>query len=230
MDGEATLPRLERANLGEEAYRVLRDHIFSYRFAGGERLDLPSIGRQLGISRTPLKAALDRLASEGLVKTVPRRGTYVAIPSLETIENAFGVREVLETYAVARSVECMTEGQLERLARTVKAMLRTIKIEDHAPIYLSYAELDYDFHALIVEAANNDVLTELWGRVHARVQIARVRYGRGDRKLDLITREHQGILAACQARDVKTTEALVREHIRRAKASLQVDLQNLDGS
>ncbi len=77
MDDKVTLPNLARANLGEEAYRVLRDHIFGDRFTGGQRLDLPLIGHQLGISRTPLKVAVDRLASEGFVEVVPRRGAYV---------------------------------------------------------------------------------------------------------------------------------------------------------
>lgn len=227
MDDKVTLPNLARANLGEEAYRVLRDHIFGDRFTGGQRLDLPSIGHQLGISRTPLKVAVDRLASEGLVEVVPRRGTYVKALSLEAIDNAFSVREVLEVYAVTSSVECMTDGQLDRLAQIVKAMLR-IKVGDHASIYLSYVGLDYDFHTLIVESANNDVLTELCGRVLARVQIARVRYRRDGINLDLLTKEHQNILAAFQARDVKTAQALVREHVRRARESMSADRQNMD--
>ena len=230
MDDKTTLPNLARANLGEEAYRVLRDRIFSRQFACGERLDLPSIENQLGISRTPLKAALDRLASEGLVEIVPRRGTYVTTPTPDGIENAFSVRQVLEVYAVTRSVESMTDGQLEQLERIVKAMLRITQVEDHAPIYHSYAELDHSFHSLIVEAAANDVLTKLWDQVHAHVQIARIRYRRGDRSLDLTTEEHKNILAAFQARDVKAAEVLMRDHIHRAKVSLQMDLQSLAGS
>jgi DNA-binding GntR family transcriptional regulator len=230
MDDRGTLPNLARANLAEEAYRVLRDRIFARQFACGERLDLPSIERQFGISRTPLKAALGRLASEGLVEIVPRRGTYVTTPTPEAIDDAFSVREVLEVYAVTCSVRCMTDAQLGRLERIVEATLRITKVEDHAPIYHKYAELDHRFHALILEAAANDVLTKLWGQVHAHVQIARIRYRRGDRKLDLTTKEHQSILAALQARDAVKAETLMREHIRRARLSLQDDLQSSGGS
>lgn len=228
MDEKVALPSLARENLAEEAYQVLRDRIFSHQFACGERLDLASIESQLGISRTPLKAALDRLATEGLVEIVPRRGTYVTTPTPEAIEQAFSVREVLEGYAVTCSVESMTGAQLERLEEIVKAMLRITQVNDHAPIYNRYAELDHSFHSLIVKAAGNDVLTKLWGQVHAHVQIARIRYRRGDRKLDLTTREHKGIFAALQARDVNAAEALMRDHIHRAKVSLQEDLQSLD--
>lgn len=230
MDDKSALPSLARENLAEEAYQVLRDRIFSRQFACGERLDLPSIERQLGVSRTPLKAALDRLATEGLVEIVPRRGTYVTTPTPEAIDNAFNVRQILEVYAVTHSVESVTDGQLEQLERIVEAMLLITKVEDHAPIYHRYAELDHGFHSLIVEAAGNDVLTKLWGQVHAHVQIARIRYRRGDRRLDLTTEEHKSILAAFQARDVEAAGVLMREHIHRAKVSLQADLQSLDDS
>jgi DNA-binding GntR family transcriptional regulator len=181
MDDTTTLPNLARENLAEEAYQVLRNRIFSRQFACGERLDLPSIEHQLGISRTPLKAALDRLATEGLVEIVPLRGTYVTTPTPEAIDDAFSLRQVLEVYAVTHSVQCMTEAQLEQLARIVKAMLRITRVEDRAPIYHSYAELGHSFHSLIVETAGSKELTKLWGEVHAHVQIARIRYRRGDR-------------------------------------------------
>jgi DNA-binding GntR family transcriptional regulator len=230
MDDTKTLPSLARENLAEEAYRVLRDRIFSRQFACGERLDLPSIEHQLGISRTPLKAALDRLATEGLVEIVPRRGTYVTTPTPQAIEDAFSVREVLEAYAVTRSVDSMTDAQLEQLAGLVSAMLRITTVEDQASIYHTYAELDHSFHSLVVEAAGNKELTKLWNQVHGHVQIARIRYRRGDRKLDLTTEEHRNILAAFQARDAKVAEALMRNHIHRARVSLQSDLQSLEDS
>jgi DNA-binding GntR family transcriptional regulator len=225
-----SLPNLARNNLAEEAYRVLRDSIFSQQFICGEQLDLSSIEQQLGISRTPIKAAIDRLAAEGLVEIVPRRGTYVTDPSLKTIDNAFGVREVLEAYAVANSVEHMTDEQLQRLAQIVSEMCRIIQVEDRATIYLNYTAADRDFHALIVEAANNDVLSDLCGQIVTRVQLARVRYAPDGIDLDELTKEHQNILAALQMRDAKTAVALMREHIRRARAAMPATLQSLDGS
>lgn len=230
MDDKGTLPNLARANLGEEVYQVLRNHIFSYRYDIGERLDLDSIGRQLGISRTPLKTAVDKLASEGLLQIVPRRGTYVVAPSLETIDNAFAMREVLECYAVGFSVEQMTPRQLERLAQIVGEMVRITQVSDHAPIYARYAEFDHDFHELIVEASNNNVLLELWQRTLAHIQVARGRYRRRDRSLYPTTIEHQKILAAFETQDVKRVEVLVTEHIRLARSVLREDFHSLGDS
>jgi len=230
MDDDMSLPNLARNNLAEEAYRVLRDSIFSQQFACGQQLDLSSIEQQLGISRTPIKAAVDRLAAEGLVEIMPRRGTYVTDPSLKTIDNAFRVREVLEAHAVANSVERMTGEQLQQLAQIVSEMRRIIQAEDRATMYLNYTAADHDFHALIVEAADNDVLSDLCGQVVTRVQLARVRYAREGIDLDQLTKEHQNILAAFQMRDVKTAEALVREHIRRARAAMPGDFQSPDDS
>ena len=224
------LPNLARDNLAEEAYQVLRNGIFDRQFACGERLDLCSIEEQLGISRTPLKAAIDRLATEGLVEIAPRRGTYVAEPSLRTIDNAFRVREVLEAYAVASSVEHMTDEQLQQLAQIVSKMRHIIQAEDHTTIYLNYTAADLDFHALIVEAAGNDVLSDLCGRVVTLVQLARVRYARRGIDVCQLTEEHQNILTALQMRDVGTAQTLMREHIRQARAAMPGNLHSLDES
>jgi DNA-binding GntR family transcriptional regulator len=230
MDDGMSLPNLARNNLAEEAYGVLRDCIFSQQFPCGEQLDLSSIEEQLGISRTPIKAAVDRLAAEGLVEIVPRRGTYVTDPSLKTIDNAFRVREVLEAYAVANSVEHMTDEQLQQLAEIVSQMHRIIEAKDPATMYLNYTAADHDFHALIVEGADNDVLSDLCGRVVTRVQLARVRYARSGIDLEQLTEEHQNILAALQARDAEVAEALMREHLRKARAAMPTAAQSREHS
>jgi DNA-binding GntR family transcriptional regulator len=223
MDDGMSLPNLARNNLAEEAYRVLRDCIFSQQFPCGEQLDLSSIEEQLGISRTPIKAAVDRLAAEGLVEIVPRRGTYVAELSLKTIDNAFRVREVLECYAVANSVEHMADEQLQQLAQIVAEMRRITQSEDPDTMYLHYTAADHDFHTLIIEAANNDVLSDLCDRVVMRVHFARVRYAPSGIDFDQLTKEHQDILAAFQKRDVKTAQARMREHIRGARSAMPGD-------
>lgn len=231
MNDKATLPNLARANLGEEVYQVLRSHIFSYRYDIGERLDLNEIGRQLGISRTPLKSAVDRLASEGLLKIVPRRGTYVVAPSLETIDNAFAMREVLECYAIRLSIERITDKQLDRLAELIDEMVHIAQESDHSSMYPLYAELDHDFHELIIKAADNNVLLELWQRTLAHIQVARGRYRRQDRDIvDPTTKTHQSILDALRARDAEQAEMLIREHIERARALLNQDFHSLNQS
>jgi DNA-binding GntR family transcriptional regulator len=221
------LPNLARANLSDETYHILKKRIFSRRFVPGQRLDLNAIEQQLGISRTPLKMAMNRLASEGLVEIAPRRGTYVTTPTPEGIEEAFSVRRVLETLAVTKSIELMTDVQVAQLASIVQEMIRITSVPDTASIYHEYAQLDHDFHALIVRTAANSVLFKLWDQVHIHVQIARIRYRRGDRSLNLTIKEHGQIVQAFQKRDVDVARTVMGDHIHNAQIALLIDLQNL---
>ena len=86
MDEANALPRLSRANLSDEVYEALKEGIFRKHFAPGERLDLGKIEREMGVSRTPVKVALNRLAVEGLVEIVPRSGTYVTSPTTSAVD------------------------------------------------------------------------------------------------------------------------------------------------
>ena len=93
-------------------YKILKAKILSEQLTPGERLDLSAIEKQMGISRTPLKEALNRLAVDGLVEIRPRSGTYVTVHSLEKIEDVFDARQLLEVYAAGLAAERMTETQL----------------------------------------------------------------------------------------------------------------------
>jgi DNA-binding GntR family transcriptional regulator len=79
MNGNTALPRTTTPAIRDSAYEILRDKIMRKKFSPGQRLDLEPIEGQLGISRTPLREALHRLAPERLVEIVPRSGTFVTI-------------------------------------------------------------------------------------------------------------------------------------------------------
>jgi len=223
-----TLPDLNRDNISDQTYRALRQGILAGQFASGKRLKLDEIETQMGISRTPLKVALDRLAAEGLVEIVPRRGTYVTIPTRKDIEESFSVRLALETYAVRLVATEIGNDELQWLQDIVRQMRALIEVDDHSHIYKRYAELDHEFHRLIVDSARNDLLSQFWERVSAHARMARVRYRRADRKLDLATREHEGIVRALGEGDREEAQALIAMHIDRAKRSLQQDLDSFN--
>jgi DNA-binding GntR family transcriptional regulator len=218
-------PKLTRANLSQEVYEILKERIFSREFAPGSRLQLDKIERQMDISRTPLKVALERLAAEGLVKIIPRRGTYVTQPSPEDIEQAFDVRGVLEVYAVETAAERVRESHLAQVRRIVEEMQQFVDRGEQAGDYLGYAELNRRFHAWLVDATGNRVLAKLWEQANAQVQIARIRYQRGDKNLALRTEEHMAILEGLERRDGSLLKELMTTHIERAKSSLRKDLQ-----
>ncbi len=219
------LPRLSPRNMSQEVYEILKERIFSKQFSPGERLRLAEIEKQMNISRTPLKEALNRLAVEGLVEIKPSRGTFVSDPSPAEIAESFDVRRVLEVYAVELLAERMTESQLQRLRDRVKELRSLTEVEDWSQIYQEYVALDHELHRLVMEFAGNKPLKEVWEQVNMHVQMARVRYRRAERELNLAQEEHEELLKAFEAREVATLQQVMSHHLERAKQSLLRDLQ-----
>ena len=218
------LPRLNPRNISQEVYEILKVRIFSKQFSPGERLRLAEIEKQMNVSRTPLKDALNRLAVEGLVEIKPSRGTFVSDPSPAEIADCFDVRRVLEGYAVELLAERMTEQQLRQLRDMVRELRSFTEVEDWSEIYQEYVAMDHQMHRLIMEFAGNKRLKEVWEQINMHVQMSRARYRRAERELNLAQEEHEELLKAFESRDVGTLQQTMSHHIERAKRSLLQDL------
>jgi len=224
------LPKLARDNLSEDVYEVIRKRILDSEFLPGQRLDLSDIERQMGISRTPLKEALGRLALEGLVEIQSRRGTYVTAPALGEIEDAFEVRRVLEVYAAGVAAQQATESQLREIRNVVAEMRQLMSVEDVVQMYRPLVERDLSLHRLIVRVAGNEQLEKLWEQVNVHVQMARVHYRSVKREFEQAQQEHEGILGALEVRDAVAVQRLMERHIERARQSLRSEMEALRGA
>jgi DNA-binding GntR family transcriptional regulator len=99
----------------ERAYNDLKSDLLSGRFAPGERLTEEHLAKSLGVSRTPVREALHKLESEGLVKPLESRGFYVALDSREELEDLFDIRAALEGYAIRLICEKISEETIGQL-------------------------------------------------------------------------------------------------------------------
>lgn len=218
------LPVLVRPRISDEVYEALQTMILSRRLAPGEQLSLTHIEQQMGISRTPLKEALNRLAHAGLVKIEPRKGTYVADPTDDEISESFDVRRALEMYAVKLAVRNMTPSRLQQIRELVEALRSMVQGGDENQILQEFFDLDHDLHLLIVETSGNRRLRETWEQVNLHGYMARVRYGTAGRLIDSTQEEHEEILRAFAAGDASAAEQAMSNHIDRVKRSLLQDL------
>ncbi len=218
------LPLLNHPKISDEVYRSLKTRILSSQLAPGQRLDLPQIEQHMGISRTPLKEALNRLAHQGLVEIKPRKGTYVTNPAEDEISESFDVRRVLEVYAVKLAARNMTPPRLRQIRDLVEVLGDLVRGESWSQIYQEYVCTDHALHLLIMEVAGNEKLRETWERVNLHVHMARVRYGTAETQLNWAQEEHEEILRAFDLGDVLALEQAMSHHIDRAKRSLLQDL------
>jgi DNA-binding GntR family transcriptional regulator len=224
------LPTVTQGNISDKVYQILRERILGNHSALEERLRPAEIESQTGISRTPLQQALNRLAVEGLVQIVPRKGTHVTKPTRKDIEEVFELRRILEAYAAQVAVQSMTTAECDALCALVDKMTQLAQSGTGLQVQRAYARLDQQFHQLIVDASRRKHLRKLLKQVNAHVRIARICDRASDGELGLRTEEHAEIAHAFAARNGARSRKLLEAHIRRAKQSLLSSLETVDHS
>jgi DNA-binding GntR family transcriptional regulator len=205
-------------------FDILRTNILGRGFRPGDRLDVRALAEQLGVSATPVKDAVTRLAAEGLVEIRPRSGTFVAELAPDAVAETFEIRRALECLAAERVVGQLTPDLLARFEAIIDAMERPVSNEhDRA----EHEQKNLELHALLVEASGNRRLAELYRSLNAHLTIARIHSRRRpqDERLEQERREHRAILEALTARDPTALINALDRHIRRAGGALVGDLR-----
>ena len=157
----------ENLTLWQRVHRVLSQEILSNRLPPGTELQEVALARSLGVSRGPVREAIGRLASEGLVTVRPRRGAVVASLTRDEFLEAYQVREALEAMAIRLAVARMTDaaiGELERFTAEMQACADRGDVD-------RFFQANAAFHAAMVDASGNQKLREV--DRHVGGQIAR---------------------------------------------------------
>jgi DNA-binding GntR family transcriptional regulator len=214
--------RSTSVSLADTAYARLKEEIFDFRLAPGDRFSETSTAERLQISRTPVREALFRLQQEGYLQVHFRNGWSVLPLDFEQFENFYDLRIILETAAVRRL--CETERRPDEPAQQVLDGLRAlwmVPVADRLTDGLVVARHDEAFHIALVEAVGNAELSRVHRDVTERIRIIRrLDFTRAPR-IEKTYDEHGLILDAIQAR--RTDEALLRlrTHIEASKAEVR---------
>lgn len=217
--------KLQRERAVDGVYKELRQAIVSYRIKPGERLHVEELATMLGVSLTPVRGAIQQLATEGLVEVKPRSGTFVANLTAEDVEETFQIRAALECLAGEQAAWRMDDAGLRRLRELLKSLKRPMRSdEDRRAHEIDNSEL----HQTIVQAAGNRRLVEMYEALNAHIKIARVHASESDWPVRLREEqaEHEDIVAALEARDPEAVRAAMRAHLYRAKDALVAALRS----
>jgi DNA-binding GntR family transcriptional regulator len=202
-------PALEIQSVVDQVYRAVRGAIVAGELPRGARLRQAQLASQLGVSRTPLREALRRLATEGLVVLEANRGATVATHDLADMRDAWLARLALEPGAAQLAAERGTAAALGDMMRAIAAQ-RT-----HADDPDRSFEANREFHLALVAAAGNPHLTrfaEMLWVPRIGIFIYRTQVDDGERVLGWAD-EHERILEAVSAGDAERADRLTREHI-----------------
>lgn len=209
---------LDTASLNERAHDLLRDAILSAQFPPGARLNVGQIAGQLGVSQTPVKDALNRLAAEGLVTILPRKGTFVSSFDWRDLEELLDVRRILELRACELAIERITDKEIELMARILDEIREGSATPDGEEYRKVRISKDIEFHRTLVSAGGNRRLAEMWEGVHAHVLVARATY-----PLDRFKKtdsEHGEIVEALRERSLTRLQEAIDYHLRQVIANV----------
>ena len=204
----------------DTVYIQVRRLILLKELTPGQKLSEISLSEQFGVSRTPVREALRRLANDGYVLLVPKSGAWVASPTRKEVEDAYTMRGKLEGWAASMASKNVTPLFLARLDEKITEEDRTFKERDIE----KYLNINTDFHMIIAEASGNSVLMEYVRDILARTFMYMVfleRYFDFDSNPSLD--EHRNILDAFAARDESLCVFLAEEHVRKGLESLRYD-------
>ena len=206
----------------EQAYRIIRQRILDNVYPAGYRALEREFAEELSLSRTPVREALLRLQSEGLIELIPRHGARVLPVSAGDMREIYDVLTALESMAA----EIVTRrrpsaAELRPLSSASREMVEALRNNDLD----AWARADEHFHRQLLELAGNSVLIQtvqlLWDRAHrARMVTLRLR----PRPVHS-TKEHNAIVEAIRAGDPEATVRLYRSHRQRASMELLAILE-----
>jgi DNA-binding GntR family transcriptional regulator len=194
--------------LADRAYVELRDQIVSLAIAPGAPINEESLGRELGLGRTPLREAIKRLALENLVAVYPRRGTFVTEINITDLAHISDVRVQLEGHAAYRAAQRLTPTQRDELDALVGEI-------EHRPSGDADAlmALDARIHRFLYRCAANPYLRDTLERyLNLSLRIWYLVLGRLPHLFERV-HEHTELLRAIRAGDAEGARAIAAEHV-----------------
>ena len=206
-------------NKKAHAYDTLKHLIIEMQIEPGTPINEAELADRLGVSKTPLREALTQLQRDGLVESVPARGSSISHITAREVEDVLQVREIIEI-GVAKRVAAVG-GTPELLAERDALAKLSDAPGEHGNYVYEWGSFE-DVHLILVKSLGNELLMTVYGRLMDR--ITRIRNYYGDRftrrRLADIAAEHVAILDAIVCGDVATAEQKMTQHLHNARAFL----------
>lgn len=209
---------IQRSRLADQAYELLKERILTREMLPGQRLSVPAIAEDLGLSRSPVREAVQRLVQEGLGAERPHSGAVVATADLANLVHLYQVRAELE----GLSCELAAMAGDEELIRDLEAIQDEHEAAHRDGQRSRMIRSDVDFHARILRSAGNPELDRMLEPVLQRMMLGMLE---ADRAWPLhAMAEHRKVIAALRNADASAARASMTAHVLRVRADLATKL------
>ncbi len=193
----------------DKAYLAIKEMLIAYRFKPGERINEVELAKRLGVSRTPLREALNRLTSEGFLSFIGGRGFFCREFKPREIFELYQLRTVLEVAATRMASEQATEAEIDELER----FLDETGPDDGRRTSEEMVDLDEEFHQRLMVFSRNAEMLQLLRNLNDRIRF--FRWIEMDSRRQRTQNEHRAVLEAIRCREPDRAAAVMEGHISR---------------
>jgi DNA-binding GntR family transcriptional regulator len=207
-------------NTEDYVYGKLKNAIFKRYIRPDTRLVESKIAEQLGVSRTPVRGAIKRLAHDGFVKLSNNKGASIVKPTTKEIYDTFAVRAQLEKMAAARAIENLTAEDVVKLEQYLSGEIDTFAKRDIGIYY----NLNFDFHIYLAEISKNLILKEYLSSIINRSHIYLILYENFYQlEYNPSYDEHKEIIEAIKIKNIRQCEKAIDQHFKTTLEGLKLE-------
>ncbi len=214
-DGENAAAFIKRPRLADDVYNQLYSQLMNHKIPPGGRISIDSLVRELGVSQTPIREALSRLETQGLVEKIHLVG-YSAAQQLsqKKFVELYDLRLLLEPFTAERAASRVTKAEVAEL-RKLGTEMQVASRDLTRAAYDRFAKLDARFHDTIARRAGNELIQQTLGGLHVHVQLFRLFHHSG--AVAEAAREHADIIEAIADKNTQAAREAMLTHISRSR-------------
>ena len=210
---------MDKYSLRGQVFQEIREDILKGKFKENEELREATLGKELGVSRTPVREALRQLELEGLVHIIPNKGAYVTGITEKDVHDIYMTRSMLEGLCARWAAEHISEEQIQEMEEVL--LLTEYHLDRGNAEQL--AELDGKFHEVLYGASQSRILRHILSDFDKYVQVARKRSVMKEDRAKESLEEHREILTALRTGDADRAEELAHIHILNVMENLHIE-------
>ncbi|GKU82259.1 GntR family transcriptional regulator [Niallia sp. NCCP-28] len=210
--------KIETSALATQIHRVLREEIISGLHSPGDKLDINKLAEKFGVSRSPVKEAVNQLVHEGLIEILPRKGTYITQLKYQDLIELLEVRFMAETWAARIVCSTITEEELNKWKQILIKMDDLIGEQSFS--FDAYSKLDVEFHQLLVAWTSNKKVLDIYQSINPKVLLARVIYSNVFENSLKRHKDHHYMYEALKNRNLSKLINAIEQH----KESIKKDI------
>lgn len=214
-----------RKSLGQHIFTHLKKAILKGDISPGNRLIENKVAKELEISRTPVREAFHKLEREGLIKQIPQGGYAVRGLTKEDIEDLFGIRSLLESYAAGLAAKNHTPEDLLLLEEKNRAFQRCLDQNQLGQL----SKINTEFHDILYSMSGRPLIIKMISQIQAQIYRFRNIILNDKKNAEISLKLHIVLLKALKTRDADQVEKLLKKHILRGRKFVLASLKNKKG-